>query len=67
MEGSKNMTEPYSLFGILVVVLDIIAIISVLFGSGTAGHKVLWIILVLIFPIIGMILYYLMGRSPRDA
>lgn len=61
------MTEPYSLFGILVVVLDIIAVVSVLFGSGTVGHKVLWIILVLIFPIIGMILYYLIGRSPRDA
>lgn len=61
------MTEPYSLLGILVVVLDIIAIISVLFGSGTVGHKVLWIVLVLIFPIVGMILYYLIGRSPSDA
>lgn len=61
------MTEPYSLLGILVVVLDIIAIIGVLFGSGTVGHKVLWIVLVLIFPIVGMILYYLIGRSPSDA
>ncbi|MHB1586434.1 MAG: PLDc N-terminal domain-containing protein [Acidiferrobacteraceae bacterium] len=61
------MTEPYSLLGILVVVLDIIAVISVLFGSGTVGHKVLWIVLVLIFPIVGMILYYLIGRSPSDA
>lgn len=61
------MTEPYSLLAILVVVLDIIAIISVLFGTGAIGHKVLWIVLVLIFPVVGMILYYLLGRSLSDA
>jgi len=59
--------EPYSLLGIVIVVLDIIAIFSVLLGSGGVGHKVLWIILVLIFPIVGMILYYLIGRSQQDA
>ncbi len=63
----NSMPEPYSLLGILVVVLDIIAIISVLFGSGTVAHKGLWIVLVLIFPVIGMILYYLFGRSPCAA
>ncbi|MHB1950260.1 MAG: PLDc N-terminal domain-containing protein [Acidiferrobacteraceae bacterium] len=61
------MTEPYSLLAIVVVVLDVIAIVSVLFGSGTVGHKVLWIVLVLIFPVVGMILYYVIGRSPSDA
>lgn len=61
------MTEPYSLFGILVLVLDLIAIVSVLLGSGTAGHKVLWAVVILIFPVVGMVLYYVIGRSPRDA
>jgi len=59
--------ESYSLFGIVIVVLDIIAIFSVLRGSDSLGHKVLWVILVLIFPIVGMIVYYLIGRSPQDA
>ncbi|MHB1514108.1 MAG: PLD nuclease N-terminal domain-containing protein [Acidiferrobacteraceae bacterium] len=66
-KDNNGMAEPYSLLGILIVVLDIIAIISVLFGNGTVGHKGLWIVLVLIFPVIGMILYYLFGRSPCDA
>jgi len=57
----------YSLLGIIIVVLDVIAIVSILFGRGTAGHKVLWTVLVLIFPIVGMILYFLIGRSPQDA
>ena len=57
----------YSLLGIVVVVLDVIAIISILFGSARVGHKVLWIVVVLLFPLVGMIVYYLIGRSPRDA
>lgn len=61
------MTEPYGLIGLVVVVLDVIAIISVLGGTGSAGHKVLWTVLILILPVVGMILYYLVGRSPRDA
>ncbi len=58
--------EPYSLLGVVIVVLDIIAIFSILLGRGSVGHKVLWVILVLIFPIVGMVVYYLIGRSPRD-
>ncbi|WP_297360344.1 PLDc N-terminal domain-containing protein [Acidiferrobacter sp.] len=57
----------YSLLGIVVVVLDVIAIISILLGSARVGHKVLWIVVVLLFPLVGMIVYYLVGRSPRDA
>ena len=60
------MIEPYGLIGLLVGILDIIAIISVLLGRGSVGHKLLWILLVLILPVIGMILYYLIGRSAAD-
>jgi len=59
--------EPYSLLGIIIVILDIIAIFSILLGGGSVGHKVLWTILVLIFPIVGMIVYYVIGKSPEDA
>ncbi len=57
----------YSLLGTIVVVLDIIALVSILMGRDTVGHKVLWAILVLIFPVVGMILYYVLGRTPQDA
>jgi hypothetical protein len=52
---------------ILLLVLDIVAIVSVLAGQAGIGHKVLWTLVILIFPVIGMILYYLLGRSARDA
>jgi len=56
----------YSLIGLLILVLDIIAIVSVLMGRGSVGHKLLWIILILILPVIGMILYFLIGRNSAD-
>jgi hypothetical protein len=55
------------LFGLIVLVLDLVAIVSLLAGRASTVHKVLWIILILLFPCLGVFLYYLIGRSPRDA
>lgn len=57
----------YGLIGAIILVLDIIAIVSVLAGRGSAGHKLLWTLLVLLLPVIGMVLYFLLGRSSADA
>lgn len=57
----------YSLFGILILVLDIVAIASVVMGGGSLGHKLLWIILILLLPIVGMILYFIFGKSTASA
>lgn len=57
----------YQLIGLAVLVLDIMAIVSVLTGRSSAGRKVLWILLILALPILGMALYYLIGRSSADA
>ena len=57
----------FSLLGIVVLVLDVIAIISLLGGRGTVGHKAFWVVLILLLPLIGMLLYYVLGRSPVDA
>jgi ABC-type molybdate transport system permease subunit len=56
----------YSLFGLLVLVLDIIAIASVLTGRSSVERKVLWTVLVLILPVVGMVLYYLIGKNGSD-
>ncbi len=57
---------PYGIIGTVIMVLNLIAIVSVLLGHGSVGHKLLWILLILILPVIGMILYFLIGRSPKD-
>lgn len=52
--------------GTIIGVLDLIALVSLLLGRGTVGHKLLWIVLILVLPILGMILYYLFGRNASD-
>jgi len=53
--------------GLIILVLDIVAIVSVLGGTSSGGRKLLWVIIILLFPVIGVILYFLIGQSPRDA
>ena len=51
------------IFGLLVLVLDIIAIVDALKSSMDTGKKALWIILILILPVVGMVLYFLIGKK----
>jgi hypothetical protein len=51
------------LIGLVVFVLDVIAIIDALKGPLSGGKKALWIIVIIVFPILGMILYFLLGRQ----
>lgn len=55
-----------SILGILILILDILAIISVLTGNGSSGHKLLWTLIILLLPVIGLVLYFLLGRSVAD-
>ncbi|MCZ7644636.1 MAG: PLDc N-terminal domain-containing protein [Planctomycetota bacterium] len=57
----------FTILSALVFALDLVAIVSLLLGGGSVGHKVFWIFLILILPILGMILYFLIDRSPVDA
>jgi hypothetical protein len=56
-----------SLIGALILVLDVFAIISVLMGGSPIERKLLWIVVILLLPFLGMLLYFLIGRSPADA
>jgi len=52
-----------NLFGLIILVLDILAIVEIVKSSKDTGKKILWIILVLLLPIVGLILYFLLGRK----
>lgn len=53
------------LIGLIILALDIWAIINVV-GSGTStGKKVLWVLLILFLPVIGLIIWAIAG--PRSA
>ena len=55
----------FRLLWFLVFVLDVIAIVSLLKSSADGATKILWFLLILFLPLIGMILYFLMGPGRR--
>lgn len=55
------------IFGIILLVLDIWAILSVLQSSASGGSKVLWTLGIIIFPLIGFIVWYFAGPKGRAA
>ena len=51
------------ILGLIILVLDIIAIVDVLKSSMDTGKKALWIVLILILPVVGMVLYFLIAKK----
>ncbi len=49
------------LFGFILLALDIWAIIRVVQSNADAGVKTLWILLILFLPVLGLILWALLG------
>lgn len=60
---TKELPVEYGIIGLIVLILDIIAIVSILGASKSVGWKLLWTLIVLLLPVIGMILYFLIGKG----
>lgn len=53
------------LIAAIVLALDIYAIYCILHEGWSGFKKVLWIIIVLVFPVVGMLLYFLFFRETK--
>ncbi|OFW17884.1 MAG: hypothetical protein A3H27_04250 [Acidobacteria bacterium RIFCSPLOWO2_02_FULL_59_13] len=53
------------IFGVLILILDVWAIVNIAQRGAPTGHKALWIVLVLLLPLLGLIIWALLG--PRSA
>ena len=49
------------ILGLLILVADVYAIVKTMQSNETTGTKVLWIVLILLLPIIGLIIWYFAG------
>lgn len=49
---------------LLILIADIYAIVKTLGSSASTGSKVLWVIVILLLPILGVIFWFFAG--PRD-
>ena len=54
-----------SLWGILVLIADVWAIVSISQSGAATGRKVLWIVIVIVLPVLGFLLWLLLGPKSR--
>ncbi|MCK6370347.1 MAG: PLDc N-terminal domain-containing protein [Gammaproteobacteria bacterium] len=57
--------EVSGLLGLIILVLDIWAIVKTLESGATTGSKVLWVVLILLLPVLGLVLWLLLGPRRR--
>jgi len=53
--------EVGGLIGLIILIADIWAIINVLGSPASTGSKVLWVLIILLLPVIGLIAWLIMG------
>lgn len=56
--GSGHMSK---ILGLIILVLDILAIIKIVQSGASTGEKILWVVLVLVLPVIGLVIWALLG------
>lgn len=55
------------IWGLLVLIADIWAIVNIFQSSASTGRKVLWTVLVILLPVLGFILWFFLGpKSGRS-
>ncbi len=50
---------------IIIILLPLIALIDILTHEFTGTNKLIWVIIVIFFPIMGAILYFLIGTRQK--
>jgi Phospholipase_D-nuclease N-terminal len=53
------------IFGLLVLIADVWAIVNILQSNADTGAKVVWTVVVLVLPLLGFILWYFLGPKTR--
>ena len=51
--------------GLLVFLLDIWALVAILQSGGSSVDKLIWVLIILFLPLVGFILWYLIGPGSK--
>ena len=57
--------EVTGFFGFLLLIADIWALLHIVQSTATTGKKLLWILLILLLPLLGLIIWWLAGPRER--
>jgi len=55
------------IFGLIVLIADVWAIVNIFQSSADTGGKVLWTVVVIVLPVLGFILWYFLGPKTGKA
>lgn len=55
------------LFGLVILIADVWAIVNIFQSAADTGKKVLWTVLVIVLPVLGFILWYFLGPKTGKA
>jgi hypothetical protein len=53
----------YGICSAIVVVLDIVALLEIYRSTRPSGEKIVWSIVIILFPVVGCVAYYFFGRK----
>lgn len=59
------MVEVGGIFGLIALGLAIYAIISIVSSGASTGAKVIWVLLVLVLPVLGCIIWFIAGPKGK--
>ncbi|HYX08333.1 MAG TPA: PLDc N-terminal domain-containing protein [Bacteroidales bacterium] len=57
--------EVGGILGLVILIADVWAIVKTFDSPTSTGKKVLWIVLILLLPILGLIIWLIAGPRPR--
>lgn len=55
--------EVGGLLGLVILVLDVWAIVRIMQSGADTGTKLLWVVVILLLPVLGLILWLLFGAK----
>jgi hypothetical protein len=61
------MNFGYDLWGLLILAGDIWAVINIFQSSASNERKLLWTLVVVLLPLVGLILWFFLGPRDRKA
>lgn len=62
-----NVNVGSGFLGLVILILDIWAIINIVQSNASTGAKVLWVVLVVLLPVVGLIIWFFAGpRGPKS-
>ena len=61
----SGLSNPFSygICGLVIVVLDVIAIVEIVNSRRSTGDKLLWSLVIIVFPLVGLLAYYVFGKK----